>query len=293
MIVGIAAALTAGYGVFLVYTALVLGWSGIGLGPRPAGPRPDRLTCRARRMRAGGANLRRVLLGATTGAASGYLLFGGPLAVAAAGGAGAVLVAVSGREARRHRRSLAADAWPGLLEQLRTLTGAAGRSVPQALVETGREAPEQLRAGFAAAERHWKLTTDFAATLEVLRAELADATADMVCETLAVAYEVGGGGLDARLGELVEDRVAEREARRDARAKQAGVRFARLFVLAVPLGMAAAGISIGTGRAAYDTGGGQVAVVVAIAAVAACWVWSGRLLRLPDEPRVFPGTGRT
>lgn len=102
-----------------------------------------------------------------------------------------------------------------------------------------------------------------------------------------MAHEVGGGDLDARLGDLIEDRVADLQHRKDAESRQAGVRFARRFVLLVPLGMALAGLSIGSGRAAYESAGGQVAVAIGLAAVVACWVWSGRLMRLPAEPRVF------
>ncbi|MGH9060228.1 MAG: hypothetical protein ACRDZY_12045, partial [Acidimicrobiales bacterium] len=58
-------------------------------------------------------------------------------------------------------------------------------------------------------------------------------------------------------------------------------------VLLVPLGMAVAGLSIGTGRAAYQTAGGQLAVAAGLLTIVACWVWSGRLMRLPEEPRVF------
>ena len=69
--------------------------------------------------------------------------------------------------------------------------------------------------------------------------------------------------------------------------RQAGARFARRFVLIVPAGMALAGMSVGTGRAAYQTPTGQVLVVVAIALVIACWVWAGRIMQLPEEERVF------
>ena len=51
---------------------------------------------------------------------------------------------------------------------------------------------------------------------------------------------------------------------------------------------AAAGLSVGNGRAAYETAFGQLAVLVAVAMVAACWFWAGRMLRLPEEERVFP-----
>jgi tight adherence protein B len=46
-------------------------------------------------------------------------------------------------------------------------------------------------------------------------------------------------------------------------------------------------MTIGTGRDAYRTPFGQAAVMAGIGAVAVCWIWAGRLLRLPEEERVF------
>ena len=102
-----------------------------------------------------------------------------------------------------------------------------------------------------------------------------------------MAHELGGSDLDRRLGALVEDRIQDTQGRKDARAKQAGVRFARRFVLIVPIGMALAGMSVGNGRAAYQTALGQVAVVAGVGMVIACWLWAGRIMRLPEEERVF------
>ena len=121
----------------------------------------------------------------------------------------------------------------------------------------------------------------------MLRTRLADPCADAICETLLVAYEVGGTDLDRRLAALAEERRQDLEGRKDGAARQAGVRFARRFVLVVPLGMTLAGLSIGTGRAAYQTAVGQILVVIGLVAVAACWMWAGRLMRLPEEQRVF------
>jgi tight adherence protein B len=162
-----------------------------------------------------------------------------------------------------------------------------GRSIPQALFDVGRRAPEEWRPAFRAAEREWQLTTDFGRTVELLKSRLADPAADAVLEMLGVAHEVGGSDLDAKLQALIEDRVLDLQGRKDAESRMAGVRFARRFVLLVPLGMTLAGLSIGTGRQAYATGGGQIAVAIGLAAVAVCWMWSGRLMRIPDQPRVF------
>jgi tight adherence protein B len=151
----------------------------------------------------------------------------------------------------------------------------------------GGRGPAELRPAFQAAHREWLITTDFARTIEVLKTLLADPTADAACETLLVAFEVGGADLDERLEALADDRRADSQGRKDARARQAGVRFARKFTLIVPLGMAVTGLSIGDGRAAYQTAIGQLAVVAALALMGGCWFWASRYLRLPESDRVF------
>ena len=52
-------------------------------------------------------------------------------------------------------------------------------------------------------------------------------------------------------------------------------------------GMALAGLSIGSGREAYQTATVQVGVAIGLGMIVVCWVWAGRLLRLPEEERVF------
>jgi tight adherence protein B len=287
--------LAGAYGVYLVYTAVVFGWRGVGAGPavrRPSACWKHR-AFREWLARAGLADIRAGQFGAVmavffaVGATLTFALFGGA-AVALVGGVGAGLVPVATRRNRAERRQAQArDAWPRLIEEMRLLTGAVGRSVPQALLDVGRRGPVDLRSAFRAAEREWLISTDFDRTVRVLKDHLADPTADVICETLLVAYEVGGGDLERRLSALAEDREQDLQGRKDAAAKQSGVRFARRFVLIVPLGMALAGLSIGAGRAAYQTSTGQIAVLVAVVALATCWIWSGRLLRLPEDGRVF------
>ncbi len=286
-------AVVAAYGVHLVWTATTARWTGLAPGPR-----------RPRSLRAGGAARRwlvqagldevapreflavTAVLGSVGGLVA-YAVFGAPAPAAlAAGGAGAFPVAMY-RNRRRHRRERAQEAWPTIIEEIRILTGAVGRSIPQALFEAGRRAPADLHPAFEAAHREWLITTDFARTVTVLKARLADPTADAACETLLVAQEVGGADLDRRLEALAEDRIADIQGRKDARAEQAGVRFARRFVLIVPFGMAVAGMSVGNGRAAYQEPQGQLLVAVGMAFVLTCWVWAGRIMRLPEEERVF------
>lgn len=296
MTVGVVAALLAAYGTYLLYTAVACRWRGLGLGPRTMARRrrslQERLEAAGLGDAGAGALAAGVLGAAFLGGVVGFVLFGGFLPPLVAAGFAGSLPPAAARARRRRRTAAAAEAWPRLLEEVRTLTGAAGWSIPQALFDVGRRAPSEMRGAFDQAEREWLLTTDFERTLGVLKDLLADPTADVVCETLIVAHEVGGGGLDRRLAELVDDRIVDQQGRKDAASKQAGVRFARKFVLAVPIGMAVAGLSIGSGRSAYETAGGQVAVIVGLLAVVGCWVWSGRLMEVPAEPRVF-GAGRS
>ncbi|HZM31768.1 MAG TPA: hypothetical protein VFB77_14820 [Acidimicrobiales bacterium] len=291
---GLVLGLAAAAGAFYLYTALALGWSGLRLGPRTEGPR-----LRSRRRAAdwmvqaglaevGARELAMVSAAlAAGGVAVGWAAFGGPLPALVLGTCLAATPLASYRVRRRRRRAAAQESWPRIIEEIRILTSGLGRSVPQALFEAGRRAPDSLRPAFEAAHREWLLSTDFERTVSVLKAALADPTADAACETLLVAHEIGGADLDRRLDALIDDRVIDVQGRKDARAKQAGVRFARRFVLLVPAGMALVGMSIGDGRAAYATPSGQTMVAIGILGIVTCWLWAGRLLRLPEEERVF------
>ncbi|HEX9682424.1 MAG TPA: hypothetical protein VGA13_05035 [Acidimicrobiales bacterium] len=287
-------AVAAGYGVHLLATA-AMGWRGVGPGPsRGAAPRVS-LTDRLRRwMTQAGLDdvnvleFAGVIIGiATLSAIVAFALFGGIVAPVAALAGGATAPIAGYRSQRQRRRHQAREAWPRMIEELRILTGSVGRSIPQALFDVGRRSPQVMQPAFDEARRDWVLTTDFERSLSVLKRGLADPTADATCETLLVAHQVGGTDLDRRLESLVEDRVLDIGGRKDAIAKQAGARFARRFVLVVPVGMAMAGLSIGNGRAAFATAAGQVAVVAALAVIGGCWFWAGTIMRLPDDERVF------
>ena len=217
-----------------------------------------------------------------------WIMFGAALPALLAGLFGSIAILASFRSRRRGLRDEARDAWPYVIEEMRLLTGAVGRSVPVAMLEAGRKSPTApMRAAFEEAQREWLLTTDFARSTQSVKNALADATADVVCETLLIAHEVGGSDLDRRLLALVEDRRVDLRNRHEAVSRQAGVRFARWFVLAVPLGMALVGLSIGDGHAAYRSTAGQIAVAIGISLVACCWMWASRIMRLPEAQRVF------
>jgi tight adherence protein B len=289
-------ALVGAYGVFLLYTAVVLRWRGLGVGSSPlragGGPQAQAAQWLAQAGLDGVSPTEFVTVMAVlfvVGTGLTFAALGAFLPALAVGGFAATYPAASYRARRQQRRMRAAETWPRMIEEIALLTGSLGRSVPQALFEVGRGSPEEMRPAFAAAQRQWLISTDFERSIAVLKAGLADATADAACETLLVAQEVGGTDVQRRLAALVDDRIADLQGRKDARARQAGARFARRFVLFVPVGMALVGLSIGGGRDAYRTPTGQLAAVAAVAMVIACWLWSGRIMKLPEEERVFFG----
>ena len=272
----------AAYGAHLVYTSLALRWNGVMPGPRARQTPARRLAI----PQVTGLSVRAVAVGAAATLAA-LALFGALLPAAISGALCTAIVVVSARTELDRRRHRIASAWPGVLDETRVLAGAAGRPIPQALFESGRRAAPGVREAFAAAQREWQASTDFGRALGVLKADLAEPSSDVICETLLVAHQVGGSGVDRRLEALIEDRVRELDLRRDATSRQAGALFARKFVLIVPVGMALVGLSLGTGRAAYEGRTAQAIVAAALALIAVCWVWAGRILRLPRAERMF------
>jgi tight adherence protein B len=295
---GLLLAVVGAYGVHLLYTAFAFRWTGVQPGPTVRRRRPSSALLHDWLVQAGLGDVGPAELGGVVGvllafgAAVGWSLFGGVLPPLAFGVAVASVPVLAARARRARRRELARDAWPRLIEEIRIKTTTLGRSIPQALFEVGRGAPVEMRNAFELSRREWLLSTDFERTLDVLRDRLADTTADTVCETLLVAHQIGGNDVDRCLSALIDDRIMDQQGRKDARSRQAGARFARSFTLVVPLFMALIGMSIGTGRRAYATPTGQVLVLAAIGLMGLCWLWAGRIMRLPEEQRVFVGVER-
>ncbi len=284
-------AIVAAYGVHLMYSSFAFGWDGVQPGPKAPETNASKQSHFIENLGLGDFDPRALAAAigvlALLGFAFGLILFNGELpAILLAMFAATVPV---GTARIRHERTIAQahQEWPALIEEIRLLTGSLGRSIPQATFEAGLRSSGGLRPAFEEAHREWTISTDFARAMRVLKTQLAHNTSDVVAETLLTAHELGGGEVGNRLKALAQDRLTDQQQRRDAVARQSGVRFARWFTLIVPIGMALVGISIGDGRAAYADPTGQALVAVALLLTLGCWLWAGHIMRLPEEDRVF------
>ena len=254
-------ACVAGYGVHLLYTGTAHGWTGIAPGH---GTKRARMAAVGPRIRTAAA---RPVAAGLAGAAAAFVLFGAP-----------VPALVGGRVRRGDRRDLdsrrgGAPIGAGCRRVAHGVGGDAraggrGRPAPSshALFHAGRRTPTAVSVGFAAAEREWHSSTDFGRALGVLKTELAEASTDVICETLLVAHQVGGTGVERRLEALIEDRVRELDLRRDAGSRQAGARFARQASCSwCPSGWRSWGCRWARDGPLYQGRGAQITVAVALA----------------------------
>lgn len=233
---GVLLAVLGAYGVYLIYTSVAFRWRGFGVGPRAktaaarrrSGTRDWLVQAGLAEVKVGEFALLMVVLFAV-GFGAGLAIFG-VLPAVACGAFAASLPIRTFRKRREERLAKAREAWPRMIEEIRIQSSSLGRSIPQALLDVGRRGPVELRPAFEAAHREWLVSTDFDRTVAVLKERLADPTADAACETLLIAHELGGADLDRRLEALAEDRRLDTQNRKDARAKQAGARFAKTHV---------------------------------------------------------------
>jgi Flp pilus assembly protein TadB len=214
-----------------------------------------------------------------------WLLVPSPVAAACGFVVGAIWPVRRARAEAERRRREALAAWPRLLQSIRVQVTTLGLPLPSAILEAARQAPAPMAPAFGAFSTSWNRTTDLSRALDDLASVMADPTTDLVADTLALGFELGGGSLDRRLARLIEERERELELRQEAEARLAGARFARRFVLLVPAAMALAAEGIGSGPRTFSGPLGAEVLVVCALLSALCWWWAGRLLRLPEATR--------
>ncbi len=208
-----------------------------------------------------------------------------PVALAFAVIAGyAPMAVVRGRVRRRHREL--AEVWPEAVDNLASAVRA-GLSLPEALTQLGERGPTPLRAAFTAFGRDYLATGRFGASLDQLKARLADPVGDRVVEALRIAREVGGGDLGRTLRALSRFLRDDARTRSELEARQAwvvnGARLAVGSPWIVLLVLSFQPEVIGR----YRTPAGVLVLCVGAAACTVAYRLMVRIGRLPEERRVL------
>jgi len=205
-------------------------------------------------------------------------------AAAAVVGLGLPLAAVNWRARRRRRATRVL--WPDAVDHLVSAVRS-GLSLPDSVVTLAHTGPEPTRQDFAAFERDYRATGNFAISLDALKARLADPVADRILETLRMSREVGGHELTTVLRNLTSSLRQEVAIRTEVQARQSWI------VNAARLGVAAPWIillmlsSRPEAAAAYNTAAGITVIVTGLVVSLVAYRVMLAFGRLPEERRWF------
>jgi tight adherence protein B len=207
------------------------------------------------------------------------------IALVPAGAVSAVPHALSARRDRARRRATQA-AWPDGLREL-TTSLASGRSLRQAVNDLAMHGPAPLRPPFARFPQLAPML-GVAPALELVKADLADATSDRIVEVLVLAHERGGGVVRDILSDLTDASTRDLRVLEEIDTDGLEMRFNARAVVAMPwLVLVALTARPGPFRSFYRSSDGGVVLLLALALTVTGVFVLRRLGREPVEPRVF------
>ncbi len=230
-----------------------------------------------------------VVVSVILGAAAGALTFALVPVVALGAAAGVAflcvpLVIITSRA--RSRRLVGRGVWPDIVDHLVSAVRS-GLALPDSVVTLAHSGPVDVRASFAAFERNYRATGNFALSLDELKNVLADPVADRVLETLRMSREVGGSELITVLRNLAAYLRQEGAIRSEVEARQSWV------INAARLGAAAPWIILvllstrPEAVAAYNTSAGTALITGGLVASIIAYRTMVAIGRIPEEQRWF------
>ncbi|CAN5232550.1 type II secretion system F family protein [soil metagenome] len=193
-----------------------------------------------------------------------------------------ILVRTRARSRRRSTRVL----WPDVVDHLVSAVRS-GLALPDSVVTLAHSGPIGTRSSFANFERDYRVSGNFAYSVDRLKAEFADPVADRILETLRMSREVGGSELTTVLRNLAGYLREETAIRLEVESRQSWVMNSARLGAAAPWMILLLLSTRPEAAAAYNTaagaaliGGGLVATIIAY-----------RLMliigRIPEERRWF------
>jgi tight adherence protein B len=190
------------------------------------------------------------------------------------------------RRQRRARARSVRELWPDVVDNLASAVRA-GLALPEAMIGLEGTAPAELAPVFAEFAANYRASGRFELCLDALKSELGDPVADLVCETMRIAREVGGTDLGSVLRSLAELLRADARTRSELETRQGWtVNAARLAVAAPWLVLLLFGTQSAT-LTAFDSGGGALVLAGGAGTCVVAYCLMLRIGQLPEPKRVM------
>lgn len=208
-----------------------------------------------------------------------------PLAIVAALAAISIPSLVVGARARSQRKALRAI-WPDIVDHLVSATRS-GTSLPDGVAALAHSGPNATRHAFSRFEHEYAATGHFGRSLDELKVQLADSTADRILETLRMSRDVGGSELPSVLRALAAHLRQESAIRGEVEARQSWVMNAARLGAIAPWVILVLLSTRPEAAAAYNSATGAVVIVGGLISTFLAYRMMIALARLPEERRWF------
>ncbi|GAB3246569.1 type II secretion system F family protein [Kineosporia babensis] len=190
------------------------------------------------------------------------------------------------RARARRRRQRLRELWPDVVDNLASGVRA-GLSLPDALSALADRGPEPLRPPFRAFAHDYRLSGNFADSLDALKTRLADPTGDRLCEALRITREVGGSDLGKLLRNLSMFLRDDARVRSEMEARQSWTVSAARLAVSAPWLVLALLATKPESVQAYSSATGSVVLIFGGAVSVLAYRLMTVIGRLPEERRVL------
>ncbi len=208
-----------------------------------------------------------------------------PIAAVLAACAGAALPSMARRRRAERLRRARAAAWPDAVDDILTAVRA-GVPLPDALCDVAVGGPEALRPGFAVFAAAWRRGSSFPGSLLALQTYFADASADRVVVSLAMAARSGGSDVGRVLATLSDFLREDLRMRGEIEAKHSWTVSAARVSVAAPWVAVVLVCLRGEAAEAFATpAGALVLLVTAVVGAIAYWAMI-KIAALPVAARL-------
>ncbi|MEO6200379.1 MAG: type II secretion system F family protein [Cryobacterium sp.] len=194
----------------------------------------------------------------------------------------ALLASWRARARRRANRTV----WPDVVDHLVSAVRS-GLALPDSVSSLAHAGPTASRVAFAAFEREYRATGNFAHCIDELKLALSDPIADRILETLRMAREVGGSDLTIVLRSLAAWLRQDAAIRSEVEARQSWIVNSARLGVAAPWIVLMLLASRPEAALAYNTPAGAVVIAGGLAVSVVAYRIMVRLGRLPEERRWF------